>query len=805
MGAYRVSIALIALIVIQLAFFIAVIVEEQHQRTYEAMTTASKMASITRSTTDDFFDRYLSIFDTLKSIDCITRQDQASSNQILHRLNNKYPEIVNFAAVKKDGDFFASGKPMPEGKIPNINHLEFFQRIMAGQKLVIMQPHFGPISKELVTGIVVPLEDETGQINGIIGVSIQFQALIDRWKKIIADSGILMMVQDEKGTRHYISPELGKMDKNFLNSILSAPSKNIHFMEMTYVLDTSTHPESKFVFSIFVPAHSDLMDLVTSRKDLIFLFLLMVITIGTLGIWFYQERQWIFRLKREQDKLRRNEEQFRAVVDNSADAIGVSKQGIHEFVNPAYLEMFGYQHTQELIGKSILPLIAPHQRERIIKKISDRTEGNFTEPHYETKGLKKDGTEFDMEVTVAQYGLENDRKTLVILRDITERNRLEELLRQSQKMEAIGTLAGGIAHDFNNILHPIIGFAEMLQEDLPKDSPEQKSIVEVLHAALRAKDLVKQILAFSRQSDHEFKPVRLQSVLKEALILLKASIPKTIDIQTDIDSDCGMVIADPTQLHQIIMNLATNAYHAMENFGGQLNISLKQIEIESKPLDLLDFIPGNYALLKIMDTGIGIEKEIMDKIFDPYFTTKETGKGTGLGLSVVQGIIKSCHGYIQIFSEPDKGTEVHVYLPIMKKEKRHISPDLFPESPRGGSEKILLVDDEEMIIAMEKQMLERLGYQVTTRTGSIEALEAFKANPGNFDLIITDMTMPNMTGIQLANKIKHIRSDIPVIICTGFSNQINEETCKKLGIQGYVMKPVIKREIARTIREVLEG
>ncbi|MCF6246030.1 MAG: transporter substrate-binding domain-containing protein [Desulfobacula sp.] len=393
---------------------------------------------------------------------------------------------------------------------------------------------------------------------------------------------------------------------------------------------------------------------------------------------------------------------------------------------------------------------------------------------------------------------------LGIFWDITKHRQLEGQLQQAQKMEAIGTLAGGIAHDFNNILFPLMGYAEMLKEDLPQDSPHQKSIAEIFQAALRAKELVKQILAFSRQGDRKLKAVKLQSVLKEALKLLGSSIPKTIDIQTDIDCDCGLVIADPTQIHQIIMNLATNAFHAMQKSGGQLKIILTQTLIESNQMVFTDLIPGKYALLKVMDTGTGIEKNVIDKIFDPYFTTKPKDKGTGLGLSVVKGIAKSCNGDIHVYSEPGKGTEIHVYLPIMKKSSDNGKSD--PVQPiQGGTERIILVDDEESIIKMEKKMLKRLGYHVTSRTVSSKALEIFKANPDNFDLIITDMTMPGMTGVQLANEIRDVRKDIPVIICSGFSDQINEKNSKEFGIQGYIAKPVIKRELAKTIRDILDN
>jgi len=384
-----------------------------------------------------------------------------------------------------------------------------------------------------------------------------------------------------------------------------------------------------------------------------------------------------------------------------------------------------------------------------------------------------------------------------------DKKKLEVRLQQAQKMEAIGTLAGGIAHDFNNTLSPIIGFTEILREDLSKDNPLQDYVAEILNAGLRAKDLIQQILAFSRHQDQELKPIKVQDILKEAIKLLRSSIPKTIHIEIEIEADCGQVLADPTQVHQVIMNLVTNAYHSMQKTGGRLTVTLEQREIESSPLGFSELLPGKYALLKVMDTGIGIKKRVMNKIFDPYFTTKEIGKGTGLGLSVVQGIVKNCRGDLHAYSEPGKGTEIHVYLPIIKRNINNKVPNLY-ESVQKGSERILLVDDEEKIVKMEKQMLERLGYHVITRTESIEAFEEFKSNPDAFDLIITDMTMPKMTGIQLSNGIKKIRPDIPLIICTGFSDQISVENFSEFGIQGYITKPIIKKEMAKMIRDVLD-
>lgn len=402
------------------------------------------------------------------------------------------------------------------------------------------------------------------------------------------------------------------------------------------------------------------------------------------------------------------------------------------------------------------------------------------------------------------------KKMTAVIHDLTairqaeeEKKLLDAQLQQSKKMEAIGTLAGGIAHDFNNILCPIIGYSEILKDDVPDDSHLQKYINRIFDSAMRAKDLAEQILTFSRQEGQDTKPLKLQPIIKEALKLLRSSIPSTIDIHKDIDPDCGVVTANLTKIHQIVMNLATNAYHAMEETGGSLKVHLKQVRLGADQSVSPDLMPGEYALLKVSDTGVGIEKDIMDKIFDPYFTTKDTQKGTGLGLSIVQGIVKGYNGGIRIFSQPGKGTEIQVYLPIIDREINDNNTTR-SESVQGGSERILLVDDEVDIVKMEKEVLERLGYRVATCTTGVEALEVFKKNPDSFDLIMTDMSMPGMTGDQLAMEIKNSHPKMPVIICTGFNDRINEEKCRAMGIQGYVRKPMIRRKMAKIIRSILD-
>ena len=383
-----------------------------------------------------------------------------------------------------------------------------------------------------------------------------------------------------------------------------------------------------------------------------------------------------------------------------------------------------------------------------------------------------------------------------------ERLKLETQLQQAQKMESLGVLAGGIAHDFNNVLYSIIGYTELTMDDVPEGSVAQKNLKEVFKGAMRAKDMVQQILAFSRKAETIKKPIKLQSVVREAIKLLRTSIPSTIEIRQNIDANCSPAFADSTQIHQVVMNLSTNAYQAMREKGGVLELTLMEEEISSSDSNL-DLMQGKYLKLIVSDTGYGIDRVLIDKIFDPYFTTRGLDEGTGMGLAVVHGIVKSHGGDIKVYSELGKGTIFHVYFPIA--ETIPVEPKVISAEPAPrGTERILFVDDEQPIVSMAHQILERLGYQVTPRTSSVEALEAFRAKPDAFDLVITDMTMPNMTGIELTSGLKGIRPDIPIIICTGFSEMIDGNKAKSMGILGYIMKPIDKDEIARTIRKVLD-
>jgi signal transduction histidine kinase/CheY-like chemotaxis protein len=405
------------------------------------------------------------------------------------------------------------------------------------------------------------------------------------------------------------------------------------------------------------------------------------------------------------------------------------------------------------------------------------------------------------------YRLLRDQNT-ILEKKVDERTRelaqSERQLQQVMKLQAIGTLAGGIAHDFNNILFPIVGYTELTMDEVPEDSQAGQNLKEVLKATHRAKELVQQILTFSRQGGQERKPLEVQFLIKEALQLLRATIPSTIEIECNVDQNCGPIMGDPTQIHQVVMNLCTNAYHAMQETGGTLEVTLKEVDISyEKSVELVGMKVGRHLELTVKDAGHGMGPEVMDRIFEPYYTTKELGKGTGLGLSVIHGIIKNHGGDISVSSQLGKGSTFTVYLPVIDDIDVEIEP-VAASAATQGNERILLIDDEKPIIDIEQQILERLGYKVTPKTDSQEALEEFAALPEKFDLVITDMTMPKMTGDQLARKLMHIRPGIPVILCTGYNETINEEKALAMGIDKFVMKPIVKDELANTIRTVLD-
>jgi PAS domain S-box-containing protein len=512
--------------------------------------------------------------------------------------------------------------------------------------------------------------------------------------------------------------------------------------------------------------------------------------------------------KQAEVALRQSEEKYRTMIERSNDMIWtIDTSGSFTFFNKQTEEVTGLK-LKDWIGKSFVPLILEEDLPMIMDIFKNVLEGKSDK--YEFRFRKQENEILTIIVSTAPLWIDGKVSGVVSFgRDITgkklaeeEKANLETQLQQSQKMESIGTLAGGIAHDFNNILFPMFGYLEMMLEDMPEDNPHRGKIAKVFKGALRARDLVRQILTFSRQAEHETKPLKVQHVLKEVLKLIRSTLPTTIGIHQDISNECDSIMADPTQIHQIAMNLMTNAYHAMENTGGTLKVSLKEVELAIEDITGTAMNPGPHVCLTVADTGPGMDNVTVDRIFDPYFTTKEEGKGTGLGLAVVHGIVKSYGGHINVKSEPGMGTEFKVYLPLIRPQGT-VQKTITDLPIQKGTERILLVDDQDEIVQLSGKMLERLGYNVTTRTSSVEALEAFRTQPDKFDLVITDMTMPNMTGDKLAGELIKIRSDIPIVLCTGFSEGMSEERAASLGIKGFLMKPVVMKELSSEIRKAL--
>jgi len=515
--------------------------------------------------------------------------------------------------------------------------------------------------------------------------------------------------------------------------------------------------------------------------------------------------------RRAEQALRENEAALRSIFRAAPVGIGMVTDRVLRQVNDYICEMTGYSRN-ELVDQNariLYPTREEYERVGREKYALIREQGTGS---IETCWQRKDGKVID--VLLSSTPLDPADWSIGVTftaLDITARKRaererasLEEKLRISQKMEAIGTLAGGIAHDFNNILSAIIGFAELADIDTRRESPVASSLAQILKAAFRARDLVRQILMFSHQSEVQFGPLQVNLIIKETLKLLRASLPATIQVRQDL-GDRGKILGDPTQVHQVVMNLCTNAYQAMGAEGGLLDISLASVDIDAGHLVQGETLqPGQYLKLSVRDTGHGIEPEILHRIFEPYYTTREKGAGTGLGLAVVHGIVKNHRGAIQASSQVGVGSTFDVYFP--KVEDYSVESEAEPEEPVcGGNECILFVDDEPALEELGGRLLSGLGYEVVTRSSAWEALQLFKAKTMAFDLVITDMTMPQLTGEKLAQEILRIRPEMPIILCTGFSEQINNERARSLGIRALVMKPFLKNEMARTIRRVLDG
>jgi len=481
-------------------------------------------------------------------------------------------------------------------------------------------------------------------------------------------------------------------------------------------------------------------------------------------------------------------------IENSLDGIYMCKQGILKTCNNRFAEIFGYKKTEDIFGIEVKKLVYSSSPEQV---------GLEEEGHHNFTAQRLDGSTFDAEILCSSHVYLGKPVIQGVIRDNSALRQLEKQLRQAQKMEVIGTLASGIAHDFNNILSIIMGYIELSLDSRIDVETLRQNLKQMLNASHRAKDLVQQILTFSRRGEKERGPVKVAPLIKEVIKLIRATLPSTIEIRQDINESDYIVLAEPTQLHQVLMNLCTNAAQAMHENGGILEIILSDLNRDIESISEEPAAPSPYLRLTVRDTGQGITSEIKEQIFEPFFTTKKNGEGTGMGLAVVKGIVKNHDGEISVESTPGKGTSFHLFLPLWHEETGRIGEKKEKNIPHGR-EQVLLVEDEKVLLNLVARMLEQLGYKVIPRSSAVEALETFHTSPESFDVIITDLTMPGMTGIQLACELIKIKPELPIIICTGYHDGINREQLRDLGMQGFIMKPYSTEKLSTTIREVLD-
>ncbi len=480
-----------------------------------------------------------------------------------------------------------------------------------------------------------------------------------------------------------------------------------------------------------------------------------------------------------------------------------NRAGRIEWVNPAFTKSSGYSALEACGSNPRILKSGQHSPEFYANLWATVTAGDVW--HGEIVNKRKDGRLCTEEVTITPVRGTDSRIAhfVAIKQDVTERRRLESQLRQSQKMEAIGTLAGGIAHDFNNILAAMFGYYHLLEQEVMGNAAAEENIQQLYQAADRAKDLVRQILTFSRQREQKREIIRLDTVVKEAARFLRASLPAHIKIEMNLAADVPAVLADPTQIHQVTMNLATNAQHAMEGRPGILTVNLDSFQPDENFIRMHpEFRPIQYVRLTVADTGHGMEASTLERIFEPFYTTKPVGKGTGLGLAVVHGIMQSHEGNIAVESQVGRGTTFELYFPAQKPDAAVAESAIF-NVPCGQGQKVLLLDDEPILTTVLERLLIRLNYQVTSRNSAREAVALFQQDPAQFDLVITDLTMPEMNGLEVARQIRAIRPNLPILLASGFSSAMMPEDMREAGIFELIEKPASMASLAEVVRRAL--
>ncbi|MEJ5360285.1 MAG: PAS domain S-box protein [Desulfobacterales bacterium] len=506
--------------------------------------------------------------------------------------------------------------------------------------------------------------------------------------------------------------------------------------------------------------------------------------------------------RRMERELRASEERLGRLIESAPDGIYIQSGGVIQFANPTAARIFGASAPEDLVGRPIRDLIHPEEREALAARLAALDAG-LPVPPRSFRVVRLDGRPAEIEVSSVFIRYRGRDAVLVFARDVTEQKKLERGLVQAQKMEAIGTLAGGIAHDFNNILGVIVGNAELMAFDPGIPPAARGQLEQILAASRRAKNLVRQILAFSRHSREEKLLINLKPIVKETLEFLRSSAKPAVRLEHFVAPDAGAVFADPTQMQQVVMNLCTNAVQALPEEGGLLRLELGNAELSAADLaGEAGAAPGRYVVLTVTDTGCGMSPELMGRIFEPFFTTKGPERGTGLGLAVVHGIVHAHGGFIKVFSEPGRGSTFKVFLPRAEGEAEADAEARRPLPT--GTESILLVDDEAPLADLGRKLLEGLGYRVEVRTAPLEALAVFRAAPSRWDLVITDLAMPQMNGLRLARELLLVRPGVPVILCTGFGEPEEEQKARAFGIRAVLHKPLLRRELAEAVRRVLD-